>query len=186
MSFEKDPGFAFRPLGRHDFPLLSTWLSHPHVQEWWREDFAAGALEERYGPAIDGTDPTECFVVEHAGSPAGFIQRYLLADNPAWQRTLLVAGTPVDGAGIDFLIGDVALIGVGMGPRMIAQFVEATWPRYPEVPAIVVNVSPENRRSWRALEKAGFARVWSGPLESDDPSDEGPSHVYLCRRPERS
>ena len=116
--------------------------------------------------------------------PTGFIQRYLFIDNPEWQSTLLAAGAPADGAGIDFFIGDVALIGMGMGPKMIDQFVETTWLRYPEVPAIVVNVSSENRRSWRALEKAGFVRLWSGLLESDDPSDEGLNHVYLCGRPE--
>jgi aminoglycoside 6'-N-acetyltransferase len=132
---------------------------------------------------VDRTDPTECFVVEHEGSPAGFVQRYLFIDNPEWQSTLAATGAPADGAGIDFLIGDVTLIGVGLGPKMIDQFVDTTWPRYPDVPAIVVNVSFENRRSWRALEKAGFVRVWSGRLESEDPSDEGLNHVYVCRRP---
>jgi aminoglycoside 6'-N-acetyltransferase len=184
MTFEKDPQISFRPLGREDFPILSEWLSSPHVQEWWREEFDAGALEARYGPAIDKTDPTECFVFEFEGTPTGFIQRYLFSDNPQWQSTLVVAGAPADGAGIDFFIGDVALIGMGMGPKMIDRFVATTWHRYPEVPAIVVNVSSENRRSWRALEKAGFVRVWSGLLASDDPSDEGLNHVYLRRPPE--
>jgi aminoglycoside 6'-N-acetyltransferase len=184
VTFEKDPLISFRPLGRDDFPTLSAWLSRPHVQEWWREEFAAGALEARYGPVVDRTDPTECFVVEHAGSPTGFVQRYLFLDNPEWQNTLAAAGAPADGAGIDFLIGDVAHVGVGMGPKMINQFVETTWPRYPHVPAIVVNVSAENRRSWRALEKAGFVRFWSGLLVSDDPSDQGLNHIYLRRRPE--
>jgi aminoglycoside 6'-N-acetyltransferase len=150
---------------------------------WWQEGFDAEAIEDRYGPVIAGTDPTECFVVERNGSPVGFIQRYLLADNPDWLTSLAVAGTPKDAAGIDFLIGVETLIGSGLGPEIIKAFVDSTWVRYPRIEAIVVNVSPENRRSWRALEKAGFQRTWSGPLVSDDPSDSGPSHVYVRHRP---
>jgi aminoglycoside 6'-N-acetyltransferase len=41
----------------------------------------------------------------------------------------------------------------------------------------------ENVASWRALEKAGFERIFAGPLESDDPSDSGPAFVYALRRP---
>jgi RimJ/RimL family protein N-acetyltransferase len=175
----------FRTLGRQDFALLSEWLSTPHVRTWWREESAPETIEARYGPVVDGTDPTECFIVERGGGPIGFIQRYLLGDNPGWQKCLGVAGTPSEGAGIDYFIGTAALIGIGVGPEIIDAFVGDTWTRYPGIEAIVVNVSPDNRRSWRALEKAGFLRVWSGTLASEDPSDEGLSHVYVRHRPDQ-
>jgi aminoglycoside 6'-N-acetyltransferase len=174
----------FRPLARADFGLLSRWLAEPHVHEWWREEHEPAAVESRYGPAVDGVDPTEVFVVERDGQPIGLIQRYRLADNPEWQRVLAVAPTPGDAASIDYLIGDEALIGRGLGGEIIERFVGDTWKRFPDVPAIVVSVQQENRRSWRALEKAGFQRCWSGMLDSDDPSDEGPSHVYVRYRSE--
>jgi aminoglycoside 6'-N-acetyltransferase len=44
-------------------------------------------------------------------------------------------------------------------------------------------VQIENRPSWRALEKAGYRRTWSGLVDSGDPSDDGPSHVYVLDRP---
>ena len=94
-----------------------------------------------------------------------------------------MAGTPAEAAGIDFFIGEETLIGMSLGPAIINALVDDTWSRYGHIQAIVVNVSPENRRSWRALEKAGFERIWSGPLESDDPSDSGPSHFYVRHRP---
>lgn len=172
----------FRPLRRRDYALLSQWLAAPHVWTWWREGFDLAAIEARYGPSIDGADPTECFMVLLDDGPVGFVQRYLLRDNPQWQRALAVAGTPDDGAGIDYLIGVEDLVGQGLGPDIIGRFVADTWTRYSDVTAIVVDVDIENRRSWRALEKAGFVRVWSGLLESDDPSDNGPNHVYLRLR----
>jgi aminoglycoside 6'-N-acetyltransferase len=178
------PDLRFRPLTRQDFDLLSTWMSAPHVERWWREETSAEALELRYGPAVDDTDRTECFIVQYEGEPIGFVQRYRIGENLEWQRSLAVAGTPNDGAGIDYFIGVATLTGQGLGPEIIDRFVAGTWTRYTEVPAIVVSVDKDNHRSWRALEKAGFLRVWTGFLVSEDPSDEGLNHVYVRHRPD--
>lgn len=162
--------------------MLSHWLAAPHVQRWWREEHELDAVEARYGPLVDGVDPTQVFVVEGDGEPIGLVQRYRIRDNPEWERTLAVAMTPPDAAGIDYLLGDEALTGRGVGAEMVERFAEDTFACYPDCAAIVVGVQQANRRSWRALEKAGFRRTWSGVLDSDDPSDEGPSHVYLRHR----
>lgn len=174
----------FRPLGREDLGLLSNWLARPHVERWWREDYDLAAVERRYGPSVDGLDATEVFIVEHDGAPVGMAQRYRLDDEPEWRRVLEVAGTPGDAACIDYLIGEAELTGRGLGTELVAAFSEDTLIRYPDVPAIVVSVQQDNRRSWRALEKAGFSRYWAGELDSDDPSDEGPGYVYILYRPE--
>ncbi|MGO8870813.1 MAG: hypothetical protein ACLQPH_05315 [Acidimicrobiales bacterium] len=42
----------------------------------------------------------------------------------------------------------------------------------------VVGVQRANRASWRTLEAAGFDRTWAGELDTDDPSDRGPSSLY--------
>lgn len=174
---------GFRPLARRDFALLSQWLSAPHVRTWWREDPGTEAVEERYGPVVDGRDPTEVFVVERGGQPIGLIQRYRIADNPDWQASISVAGSFGDAAGIDYFIGREDLIGAGIGPQVIGRFVGETWDHYPEVTAVVASIQVDNRRSWRALEKIGFRRAWTGTLVSDDPSDAGTSHVYVADRP---
>jgi len=174
---------AFRPLTRDDFTTLSRWFSAPHVEPSWREPVDLDAIEARYGPSVDRTDPTEVFVIERGGRAIGLIQRYRFADNRTWQSVMSRAGAPDDAAGIDYLIGSDDLIGIGLGPQAIAAFVEDTWTRYPDIPAIAVNVDVENRRSWRALEKVGFQRAWTGELESNDPSDAGTNHVYVLRRP---
>ena len=87
----------------------------------------------------------------------------------------------------------------GGGPRLSDRRPRPHWPRIGSlddrrglgrcvdgvsgVVAIVVTVQIENRRSWRALEKAGYRRTWSGFVHSGDPSDDGPSHVYVLDRP---
>lgn len=181
-----DPVLGFRPLRRGDLALVSAWIGAPHVAPWWREDPAAEAVEARYGPSIDGGDTTEVFVVTADGAPVGMVQRFRLADERSWAASLApaLAGDPADAAGIDYLIGAPELTGRGLGPRLIGAFSAATFERYPEVVRLVVSVARDNRRSWRALEKAAYRRVWSGDIVSDDPSDEGPSVVYVLPRPD--
>lgn len=38
---------GFRPLGRADFPLLSTWFAAPHVAPWWKEPSDLDGVEAR-------------------------------------------------------------------------------------------------------------------------------------------
>jgi len=175
---------TFRPLRREDFVRLGTWMREPHVAQWWRDVTGPAALEADYGPAIDGDDPTEMFIVEVDGEPIGLIQRYENDDYPDWKRALDGTGVDERSVGLDYLIGLRERIGVGLGTAMIGQFVVDTWSRYPEISLIAVAVQQGNRRSWRALEKTGFERAWAGTLDSDDPSDSGPSYLYLLRRDE--
>ncbi|HTT90674.1 MAG TPA: GNAT family N-acetyltransferase [Acidimicrobiales bacterium] len=173
---------SLRPLRREDFALLSQWLSQPHVEPWWREDYDPESIERRYGPSVDGTDRTQMLIVERDGSPVAFVQLYLLDDNPDWKRALASAGAYDDAAGIDYLIGDEGAIGKGLGPQIIDSLTEMAWQCYPGVLEVVAAVQQDNRRSWRALEKAGFDRAWTGDIRSEDPSDNGPSYVYVRRR----
>jgi aminoglycoside 6'-N-acetyltransferase len=172
----------FRPLVRQDVPVLSAWLGQPHVAAWWREPADLAAIAARYGPCIDGSDPTLVFIAEWSGTPFGLIQRYAMSDEPIWQRALAAAKVPVHSVGLDYLIGVERLTGIGLGPAMIAAFVADTFAALPGVEGVVVAVQQDNYRSWRAVEKAGFSRVWSGVLASDDPSDAGPSFVYVQSR----
>jgi len=114
------------------------------------------------------------FVIEVDGQPAGLIQRYRHRDEPEWDRAV---GIP-DAAGIDDYLGEPALVGQGIGTAAIAAFAAGTFARYPEVEWIIAAPQQDNTASWRALEKAGFARLWAGQLESGHPSDDGPAFVY--------
>jgi aminoglycoside 6'-N-acetyltransferase len=174
---------ALRPLERGDLPLLALWLGRPHVEKWWREPADLETVEARYGPMINGSDSTDGFIVMSGGRPIGFMQRYLLEDNPEWQRVVTVAIGAVAAAGIDYLIGVETETGRGLGPQMIAALVADCWASRPDIEAVVVDVLQENRASWRALERAGFHRVWEGTLDSDDPSDDGPCFLYVTPRP---
>jgi aminoglycoside 6'-N-acetyltransferase len=173
-----------RPMVRADLSMLLTWLGQPHVSEWWRDQLTdLAGVEDEYGACIDGDDPTELFVIEAAAGPIGMIQRYLFADEPEWTATFDDIADVTRAAGIDFLIGEPAAVGCGLGTAAIQAFTRLVFEWRP-VRSIIVPVQQANPASWRVLEKAGFVRIWSGELDSPDASDSGPAHVYLLERPD--
>jgi aminoglycoside 6'-N-acetyltransferase len=179
-----DPVIAWRRLAERDFPLLREWLERPHVARWWHHETSAEAVARDFGPAARGEEPCEDLLVLLDGRPLGLLQRCRLADYPE-ELAEFAAIVPVpDGAlTIDYLIGDPAQVGRGLGPLMIRSLVAGTWREHPEAPAILVAVSVANRPSWRALEKAGLTRVGQGEMEPDNPVDDRAHAVYRIDRP---
>lgn len=84
------------------------------------------------------------------------IQTYLVSDYQDWEEVVQV-GPGV--AGVDVVIGEVELIGRGLGPQVLAAFTRAIVFARPGTTAAVATVEEPNRRSWRAFEKAGFRYV---------------------------
>jgi len=144
---------TFDPLRADDLPLLKEWLGREHVRRWWRDyGQSLGHAED----ALAGRDPAQYFLIVVDGRRVGMIQSYLAADYPDWDE-VVEAGPGV--AGIDLLIGDEELIGQGLGPRVLAEFVGDVVFANPDVHAAIATVEEPNRRSWRAFEKAGFVHV---------------------------
>jgi aminoglycoside 6'-N-acetyltransferase len=184
------PAVNLRSMTRDDFPALATWLRAPHVQAWFpwlhSDTDPLAAVEAEYGPCIDRIDPTELFVIETEGRPVGFIQRYRISDNPSWaaalSAALSAAGEPSAAVGFDYAIGVLEATGRGVGSEAIRRLLADTFTRYPDVDSVIVAMQQANRPSWRALEHVGFERRWAGLLDSPDPSDAGPSYVYVIGR----
>lgn len=145
---------VFRPLAEGDLPLVETWLRREHVARWWRDDLARQIAE--LGAGIAGDDAAEYFLIGLEGRSIGLIQTYLASDHPAWDAVVRV-GPGV--AGVDLFVGEPELIGRGLGPRVLAEFVRDVVFADPAVTAVVATVEEPNRRSWRAFEKAGFRHV---------------------------
>ncbi|HEY6620715.1 MAG TPA: GNAT family N-acetyltransferase [Steroidobacteraceae bacterium] len=156
---------SFRALERSDFPLLKRWLSEPHVDAWWHEPLDLAGLERKYGPRIDATDPTHVFIIERAVRPIGWIQWYRWSDYP--KHAAQLEAEP-DAAGIDLSIGELSLIGMGIGSMAIRQFILTVLASNPRITAIVTDPEERNGRSCRSFEKAGFIQVKAVRLEGEN------------------
>ena len=178
---------TFRPLRRSDFPLLATWLGEPLVARWWNHDSSADAVERDFGPGVDGRDATELFLALVDDRPFGLVQRYAIGSYPKYVEELApVCEVPEGALSIDYLIGEPAARGRGLGTAMIADLVALSWTACPQAHQVIVPVAAGNRASWRALERAGFRRVAEGELEPDNPKDPRAHYVYRIDRPAAS
>jgi aminoglycoside 6'-N-acetyltransferase len=184
VSSQNSDGVTLRPLTEADLPLVSRWLAQPHVARWWRDPADLESVRTQFRPCLTGADPTEVFVIEVAGQPAGIIQQYRVDDEPEWARAVAATGAvTANAAGIDYLIGEIAHIGRGHGTAAISAITARAFGRYPDADVVVAAPQQANVASWKALERAGYQRWWAGQLESDDPGDAGPAYLYGVRRP---
>jgi aminoglycoside 6'-N-acetyltransferase len=165
------PEVGFRPLAAGDLARLTGWLNQPHVTRFWQGPRDPAAVRAHYGPRIDGTEAVHCLVVSWRGRDCGMFQHYRCEVDPAWSGR--VGASPGD-AGIDYLIGERSLIGRGLGPIMLAAFLDQHVLVDPAVTGIRVDIDAANLRSRRALEKLGFNRV----PERDFCEDGATSVVY--------
>jgi aminoglycoside 6'-N-acetyltransferase len=144
---------SFRPLARSDFPQLQEWLSAPHVAAWWHERLDLASVDAKYGPRVDGAEPTHVFAIELGGRPVGWIQWYVWSD---YREHAAQLGAEPASAGIDLAIGELAITGLGWGPVAIGEFLSQIVFADPSVSAVVTDPEEGNLRSLSAFKKAGF------------------------------
>jgi aminoglycoside 6'-N-acetyltransferase len=132
---------------------MEQWLREPHVLRWWREPLDGSGLEAKYGPRIDGVEPSHVFVIEHDGRCVGWIQWYRWSD---YESHAMKIGATAEEAGVDLAIGEPDMTGRGLGPVVIRTFLERIVFADPSVTAVVSDPEAANVRSRRAFEKVGF------------------------------
>ena len=150
---------------------MHAWLQREHVRRWWREDETYEDVVEHYLPAIEGREPTDLYLIVLGTRSIGFIQTYLVSDNPEW-AALVQAGAGV--AGVDLFIADEELTGQGLGTAVLHRFVCEIVFAAPSTRACVADPDAANAASIRAFEKAGFHRV----RDYLDPGD-GQTHTLM-------
>jgi aminoglycoside 6'-N-acetyltransferase len=149
---------------RHsDLPLLQRWLQLPHVNAWWHEPLDLAGVAAKYGPRIDGIVPTHMFVIEHDGRAVGWIQWYRWSNYATHAAQL---GAEPSAAGVDLAIGEVEMLGRGIGPSALRLFIARVVFAH-DVSAVVCDPDERNTRSLRALEKAGFVFVRTIRLQGE-------------------
>lgn len=175
------PRFAFRRLVAGDLPRLHRWLNDPGVVAWWEgDDVTWAGVRETYGAPGVGAQEHSIALLE--GLPFGWVQCYLLADEPddaAWFARAFDPGAgfdPTSTGTIDYLVGNAADRGRGLGAAMLRAYVAGVFATHPSWDTLVVAPQRANEASWRSLAAAGFAVG----LVLDDPM--GPCQVMLLRR----
>jgi AacA4 family aminoglycoside N(6')-acetyltransferase len=164
---------TFRPLTKHDLPMLYEWLTRPHVAEWWGDQGTFADLEAEYGPLTDEQASTRVYIALLDGEPLGFIQSYVaMGSGDGWWEDERDPGV----RGIDQFLANEDQLNRGLGTAMVRAFVEQLF-RDPAVTHIQTDPAPDNARAVRCYEKAGFRAV----REVDTP--DGRALFMICERP---
>lgn len=141
-------------------------------------------MENDFGDAVDGAEAGEDWLAELDGTPIGLIQFCRFVDYPDYVAEMEpVYPVAAAAASIDYLIGDVELVGRSVGSAMIHAFVAFVWVHDPTTTHLVVPVNSANERSWRALLRAGFHLVARGEMEPDNPIHDRMHEVLRIDRP---
>jgi RimJ/RimL family protein N-acetyltransferase len=163
---------GFRPLTASDLPLLCEWLQREHVQRWWTDRETYDEVVRHYLPQIEGSEPTDPYLILLEDRPAGFIQTYRVSDYAEY-RDLVNVGDGV--AGVDLFVAEPALTGRGFGSEAIQRFVADVIFSDPGIHACIADPDAENGASLRAFEKAGFRVV----RQFVDPTDHDRLHALV-------
>jgi len=170
-----EPRFTFRALTPEDLPLVAAWRRKPHVAAWWGGPPTDEEVRDDLLPDF-GSEVLWRFIAELDGAPVGLVQAYdVMRCDPAWWRDETDPGA----RGIDLFLGEEALLGRGLGARMIAAFVRSLFDGDPHVTKVQADPSPSNVRSIRAFERAGFRRV------AEIVTPDGPALLMVIRRDQR-
>ncbi len=180
---------TFPALTLADLSQIRRWLNSPHVYEWWGEDSGPGSLggagtqaatdeqvQEKYAPGIDAeATGTRRHVITVDGRAVGLVQWYPLDGEPEYAAA--IGETASGGAGIDLLIGEPDAVDRGLGPQVLDAFVREVVFADPSITRAVGAPHPDNARSCRAFEKAGFVFVRDATVPG-----EGPERVHVRHR----
>ena len=163
---------TYRPLAYGDLPLMTDWLNRPHLRTFFqREPISADEVAAKYGSYIRHEEPTHSSLALLDGTPFGYLQCYRVADWPDFQATIAVDG----GVSVDLFIGEIDLIGKGVGRRMLQGYVEEVALRlHPGERICWIGHELENIAARRCSAAAGFT-----PVREYD--EEGRRYILMVR-----
>lgn len=133
---------------------MHRWFNAPHVQAFYSlHDWSEKEVLEKLTPYITGEKPVVGWIVLIDKQPIGYVQNYRVVDYP-WPNQGLSQAIIDSAAGMDIFIGDEAMIGCGVGPRIIEQFLQMhIWP---EFNYCLVDPNIKHQAAIRCYQKVGF------------------------------
>ncbi|MBI4305406.1 MAG: GNAT family N-acetyltransferase [Chloroflexi bacterium] len=140
-----------------DYVLMAKWLSDPAVLEWYEgrdRVFDLKQVKAKFSPRALGQDRVAPCIFELADVAIGYVQFYPLDDAEVIEYGLSRQDVSF---GIDLFIGNPALWGRGIGPRVLRALTRHLV-RERGATALILDPQVANSRAIRAYEKAGFVK----------------------------
>ncbi len=167
---------SLRGMESGDLPLVTRWLSAPHVAKWFLAGSSVQREVEDLRRSISGEQDVHALMVGDGDMPIGWCQWYRCAVDPLWAAEI---GAALEDVGIDYAIGSSDHIGRGVGSELVGALINRVRAVYPGC-AFTADPDARNLRSRRVLEKNGFELV----AVTKVPSEQALVPVAIYRLPE--
>lgn len=154
---------SLRPLVLGDLDLVERWLAEPHVARWYLAGSSLARELADVRASVVGDQAVHVLLVLHDDMPVGWCQWYPCADDPDWAAEV---GAAAGDVGIDYAIGEPAVVGRGVGTELVAALVGVVRAARPGC-GVLADPEAENVASRRVLENNGFELVAVRSMESE-------------------
>ena len=145
----------FRALTDSDIPMLEKWLNREHVKKWYEIPRLNVTIDDwvseisRYKTDFKWI---HYLIVMLDGHPIGLCLYYKCEDSSDEEFGLL----PTAGSyGIDYLIGEEAQLGKGLGKALVGMLVEKIF-SFQDALRVTADIDKDNTASERTLLACGF------------------------------
>ncbi len=157
---------SFKELKESDLDLMKKWLNTEFVRTWYgKRLWSYEDLVSEYLPMIRRQDPTDGFIIYVGQTPVGYIQTYLIKDNPDYSRYVQVGD---DVAGMDLFIGEKGFFHKGFGVIIMVKFLADVVFKKEFVQTCIVGPEPKNQVAIKAYKKAGFKYLKTIQIPDED------------------
>ena len=151
---------SFQPLEAKDFPLLYSWLHQDHISNIWGEKPSFEKVVEKYTEKIK-VGWLFPYLIIWEQRAIGYLQTYQA--NKAGDNWWKNEGNGT--WGMDQFIGDIDLLGQGIGTTLVRNFSNQLLSRE-DVSSVIVDPTPTNIQAIRCYCKAGFQK--EGLIQTPD------------------
>jgi RimJ/RimL family protein N-acetyltransferase len=157
----KQHNLNFKPLEINDLNYIFDWFKLFEINQWYaqRKNWSMVDIEAKYKPRLIDEEFLPSFIIKLNSKNIGFIQYYPLAkttmpEGLSFADALKLNINLHSSVGIDLFIGELTLIGQGLGKTIIRQFIQEIIPKNYTI--IFIDPAKENIRAVKAYKKVGF------------------------------
>lgn len=143
-----------RALCDNDIPLVESWLNKKHVKRWYEIPHLEVTINDWMTEIKERNVRFQWLthlIVLCQGYPIGLCQYYKCVDSDEDFGILPLVGS----YGIDYLIGEEAYIGKGLGKGMIILLVDKIF-SLQDAQIVTADIDKDNKASEKALLSCGF------------------------------
>ena len=165
---------SFKRVSKDDISMIVFWIKQPHVLKWWisAQNKTDKEIYLKYHNRLEDSS-IQMYISYYNDIPIGYLQAYYVSDEMKHLYSI------DNGVEIDLFLGNIEYLGIGLGKRMLQEFISEIV--FIEFNTDYVCIDPvvENEIARHVYETVGFRFVKTA---IDEYSKEPTYYMLLCRK----